>query len=163
MNRADDPTPSWARHAQTRRGALTPQVQLFDSLNAAWKAREAVGAGVLTAVSLGLLNLMTGAIQWGGRYPPVTTVAMRAGVSMPFLQLVAALVLLWIAARLHRTRSVLLSWIVLAWAVADVTMLSLHLYGHGPMRAVSGFLVLLALLGVRGAMRLRRLAADGAA
>ena len=153
-------TPDRARKVHVRRGVLGRPILPFDRLDTPWKAKEAVGAGVLAAIFMAALNLASGAILWSGRYPDHWTLAWQLNISMPFLNLVAAILLMLLAANLHRTRSVVVAWTVFVWSLADVAMLSLVIYGHYPFYRVSPFLIFIALLGVRGAMRLRRFAPE---
>ena len=110
---------------------------------------------------MALLNLFTGAILWSGYHPDVRSLAERLNISTPFLHLVAALVLLTIAARLHRTRSPGLAWVVRIWSIADVSLVNLFLYAHPGLRYVSPWILFAAVLGVSGAMRLERLKREG--
>lgn len=148
--------PNWARDAQTTRGALGRPIMPFDRLDAEWKAREAAHGTAVAAGFMAGLNFLSSLILSSGRTPEQWVLTRALNFSLPFSTLVAAIMLALIAARAHRAPSVVLAGLVLAWTVADMTMISRLLYGHSAYRYVSAFLIFVALLGLRGAMRLRR-------
>jgi hypothetical protein len=151
-----DPAPEWARKMQDRWRVPASVVNVFDPMDALWKAQEASRASVWAAAVMGFGNLLHGTIAWFGHGETRSLLTTHLGLSVYFLLLVAGLVLLWMAARMHRAPSVLLSWITLIWFLADVTWISHRIYGHV---IIDGYLFLAwpAILGIRGAMGLRRL------
>jgi hypothetical protein len=149
-------TPDWARKAEDGRRPLRRPILPFDTLDAPWKALEAAQAGVIAGVFMVLTNLLA-ALGYGSGYDTGRwSLVQHLGLSLTIANLIAAGIVGLLALHLHRTRSAVTAWIILIWSIADLLQVSFMIYGHAGMRMLTAALVFFTLLGVRGAMRLRR-------
>ena len=153
--------PRWARLLADRKRPLSRPVLPFDALDRVWKAQEAVSAGAAAALAIGLNNLVIALVRSGARHPAHWTVAKQFDVSRPFLCVVAGLIALTLAARLKRTASPVLAVWVLVWSLCDLLMANFFLYGTAPFGGIGALVCLMAFMGVRGALRLKRFAREG--
>lgn len=150
-------TPDWARKADDGRRPLRRPILPFDALDARWKAEEATQAGVIAAAFMILTHLLAVFAHATGHETGRWSLASNLGLSLTFANLIAAGVIGLLGFHLHRTRSAVTAWIILIWSIADLLQISSLIYGHPGMRMLTAALVFFTLLGVRGAMRLRRL------
>lgn len=121
-----------------------------------YRAQEAAGASALAAWFLAFWNIVTAWFVYN-RPRPYWTLVPKDPELMATVHLGVAAIAAVMAIVLHRWKPFWAYVVILVWSVAElVRPVTAYLYGHGAPLAAGAFTLVVALLGFRGKLAVRR-------
>ena len=135
----------------------------FETLNTPFRIRRALEQSAFAAGFIAISNALSAVMVLFDHTPPHTLMGRDPRV-LAGVQACVALAAAWLAVRSRRRPSLGLAIVILIWSITEAfPWVPYNLYGHGfaghGMGAVLWLVVAAAILGVRGALAQRKMAA----
>lgn len=137
-------------------------LDVFQPLDSLYRARRSANVGAYAAGGLAVSNLLS-ALRVFFEHLPVTAWLAQGSLEVTLVCLAATLAAAWLCVTIMRRQPLWACVVILIWAgIEPIRWLTFHLYGHMAMRGLPSFALAAAVVGVRGALALRRLERENA-